>query len=245
MEIHDLVTVSQGSLAIMNPTTAEKLLAAGRAADLCESSRVVDFGCGNGTTLLLWGEAYRITGVGIDEREEACEQATRVLQDAGLSDRIEIRCTDATEYRPDQPFDCAACIGSSHIWGGFAPAVHALQEMVHEDGVIVIGDRSWRSDRTPPEFAREWPEVPTEYEILRTVRESGFDLAAVIRASDEDWDRYESGIWQSLLGWLADHPVHPDRDDVVEYLRRLQDEYTGYGREYMGWALYVLVPAVM
>ncbi len=97
-------------------------------------------------------------------------------------------------------------------------------------------------DRTPPEFAREWPDVLTGYEILGTAREAGFDVAAVVRADGADWDRYESGIWQSVLSWLGNHPDHPDRDFMVDYLRRLQDEYFGYGREYMDWALFVLVP---
>ena len=114
--------------------------------------------------------------------------------------------------------------------------------MVTDEGTIVIGDRCWQSDRTPPEFAREWPEVLTEYEILGTAREAGFDVAAVIRAGVDDWDRYESGIWQSILFWLDDNPGHPDRDVMIDYLHRLQDEYFGYGREHMGWAIFVLVP---
>jgi SAM-dependent methyltransferase len=244
MEIHDLVTISQGPLAIMNPTTPEKVGAAGRAAGLSSGSRVVEFGCGNGTILALWGEAFGISGLGIENRPSACEQAASAFRDAGLADRIAVRCMDAREYLSEVPFDCAACIGSSHIWGGFESALDAIQARVHEDGVIVMGDRYWRTDRTPPDFAREWPEVLTEYEILQTVREAGFDLAAVIRASVEDWDRYESGIWGSIRAWLSDNPDHPERDGLIEYLRRIQEEYFGYGREFMGWAIYVLVPGL-
>jgi len=242
METNELVSISQGALAIMNPTTPEKVLAAGRAAGLREGSRVVEIGCGNGTILALWGREYGISGLGIEAREDACRRSEETFRKAGLGGRLSVRCMDAREYVPDEPFDCAASIGASHIRGGFAPTVDALLGLVHDAGTIVIGDRYWRSDRTPPEFTREWPDVPTEYEILGTVREAGLDVAAVVRSGADDWDRYESGIWQSVLSWLGGHPDHPERDFVIDYLHRIQDEYCGYGREYMGWAMYVLVP---
>lgn len=242
MDITELITISQGMLAIMNPTTPEKVLAAGRAAGLREGARVVETGCGNGTILALWGREYRISGVGIEAREDACRRAEQAFREAGVEDRITVRCMDAREYVPDEPFDCATSIGASHIQGGFEATLDALMGLVTDEGTIIIGDRCWRSDRTPPEFAREWPDVLTGYEILSTVREAGLDVAAVIRSDENDWDRYESGIWQALLSWLGDNPGHPDRDFIIDYLHRLQDEYFGYGREHMGWALYVLVP---
>lgn len=242
MEQNELVSITQGTLAIMNPTTPEKVLAAGRAAGLREGSRVVEIGCGNGTILALWGREYGISGLGIEAREDACRRSEETFQAAGLTDRMAVRCMDAREYVPDEPFDCAAAIGASHIWGGFAATLDALVGMVSDEGTIVIGDRCWRSDSTPPEFARAWPDVLTEYEILGIVRAAGFDIAAVFRSSPEDWDRYESGIWQAILSWLAEHPDHPEREWMIDYLHRIQDEYFGYGREYMGWAMYVLVP---
>lgn len=242
MEINELVSISQGPLAIMNPTSPEKVLAAGRAAGLREGFRVVETGCGNGTILSLWGREYGISGVGIEARVDACGRAEQAFLEVGLGDRVSVRCMDARKYVPDEPFDCAASIGASHIWGGFEATLDALLGMVDDEGVIIIGDRCWRSDRVPPEFAREWPDVLTGYEILDTVREVGLDVATVIHSSEDDWDRYESGIWQALLAWLRDRPDHPERDFVIDYLHRLQDEYFGYGREYMGWAIYVLVP---
>ncbi|MCT8335993.1 methyltransferase domain-containing protein [Methanoculleus sp. Afa-1] len=242
MDKNELVSITQGGLAIMNPTTPAKVLAAGKAAGLREGSRVVEVGCGNGTILDLWGREYGISGLGIEAREDACTRAEEAIRSSGLSERIAVLCMDARDYAPDEPFDCAAAIGASHIHGGFSATLDALLGLVHDEGTIVIGDRCWRSDRVPPEFAREWPDVLTGYEILSLAREAGLDVAAVVRSSADDWDRYESGIWQAVLSWLGDHPDHPDRDFMTDYLHRIQDEYFGYGQEQMGWAMYVLVP---
>jgi len=74
-------------------------------------------------------------------------------------------------------------------------------------------------------------------------REEGFDIEYVIRASHDDWDRYESDNWYGLIRWLEDNPSHPSRHEVIAHLHRTQDEYLRYGREFCGWAMYALAPA--
>jgi hypothetical protein len=64
----------------------------------------------------------------------------------------------------------------------------------------------------------------------------------VLRASPEDWDRYEAGNWLGLLRWIDENPDHPERQQVIDHLHESQDEYFRYGREYFGWAMYLLHP---
>jgi protein-L-isoaspartate O-methyltransferase len=241
MHYLDLLTISQGTLEIMNPTTPARVLSMGEMAGLSADMRVVDFGCGNGTVLALWAEAFGISGAGIEIREEACRQAEQKLARANAHRRVEIRCTDAALVAPpDEPFDCAVALGASDIWGGTGPALDALVSMVHEGGAIILGDRYWRVERVPPEFAREWGEIPTEYELLGQIRERGLDLAGVVRSSVEDWDAYESGIWRSCLAWIEGHPDHPHHEEILDYFHRVQEEYLAFGREYLGWAMYLV-----
>ena len=82
----------------------------------------------------------------------------------------------------------------------------------------------------------------TEYELLQITREEGFDLEYVVRASHDDWDRYETGNWYGLIRWIEENPDHPERQDVIDHLHKAQDEYLRYGREYLGWAMYILNP---
>ncbi len=244
MEFSDLVTITQGLLPIMNPVSPEKVIAVGKAAGLCPSDPVIECGCGNGTLLALWCGEFGISGTGIEIRSEACEQARKTIRERGFENRISIQCGDAATFVPESPADCAVCLGASFIWGGFAQALQALQRMVHEKGKVVIGDRYWRNDRIPPEFSREWPDVCTEYEQLRYAREAGFDCTYLVRASEDDWDRYETGIWQACVQWIEKNPGHHDRKEVLDYLHHIQDEYAGYGREHIGWAMYLLTPAI-
>jgi hypothetical protein len=132
MEFSDLVTITQGSLPIMNPVSPEKIIAIGKAAGLSSGDSVIECGCGNGTLLSLWGEEFGISGTGIEIRSEACEQAGKIIKDRGLLDRIAVRCGDAATFVPESAADCAVSLGASFIWGGFAEALEALRGMVHE-----------------------------------------------------------------------------------------------------------------
>jgi len=77
---------------------------------------------------------------------------------------------------------------------------------------------------------------------LQIAREEGFDFEYVVRASHDDWDHYEADNWRGLVRWIEDNPNHPEKSEVIEHLRKSQNEYTRYGREYFGWAIYVLNP---
>jgi len=245
MDFINIVDISQGSLDIMNPTTPDKVISAGRKAGMKTGDRVIEFGCGNGTILTLWADESGVSGTGIEIRESACRSAENAAKKSGPDTKITIINADASTVTPgDTPYDFAACIGSSQIWGGVKEAIDAMSDFLTDEGGIIIGERYWETDRVSPEFAREWPEILTEYEILGIIRDAGFELGSVVRADADDWDRYESAIWEACSGWLRDNADHPEADEIRDYLYTIQDEYLAFGREYMGWAMYILTPGI-
>jgi len=244
MDFLDLVTISQGSLSIMNPVTPEKIRAAGEAAGLKPGMRVLEVGAGNGTVLATLAETFGITGTGVELRPEACARAEAMLAERGLAGRVRIVCTDASTYTPDEPYDLVVCLGAAFIYGGLADALPALTAFITPDGAVILGERYWKTEQVPPEFARDWKDILTEYELVRIAGELGLDLSYLIRADDADWQRYETGIWRSCRAWLKANPDDPAYGEVAEYFHQVQDEYVGYGREYVGWGMYLFEPAV-
>ncbi len=244
MNFLDLKDISERDMELLNPTSSEKIIAVGRVLGLREGARVIDFGCGVGGVLALWAQHFGVAGTGIDLRPLACERARQRLAERGLAGRIQIVCGDAAAY-PFEPgaFDVAACIGATFIWeGGFHAALGRMKEAIRPGGRLAVGEAYWRRSHVPPDYSRGETSVHTESELLTMARENGFDLEYVVRASQDDWDHYESENWRGLLRWLDENPAHLERDEVIRHLHHSQNEYTRFAREYFGWAIYILKP---
>ncbi len=243
MKFLELKNISEQFMELVNPTSPEKIIKAGQVAGLKPGNKLIDFGCGFAEPLMLWAESFGICGVGIDVRPYACQRAENKIAERGLSDRLEIVCGDAAKYvYPPHSFDVAACIGASFIWGGYRQAVHAMKEAVLPTGRLVIGEPYWLTDDVPGEFSSQEKEVKTEVELLQVTRQEGFDLEYVLHSSQDEWDRYEADNWHALVRWIEGNPEHPERQQVIDHLHESQDEYTRYGRMYLGWAIYNLKP---
>jgi len=245
MDRFDLYNISETYMELLNPTSPEKIIRVGKFLRLHEGSRVIDFGTGFAEPLVLWAQEFGISGIGIDIRPRACERARKKIAARGLADRIEIVCGRGADYVfEERIFDAATCIGATFVFGGYRQTIQTMKRALKKGGRLGIGEAYWLSDRVPPAYAQRETSVLPESELLRMTREEGSDLEYVVRASHDDWDRYEADNWYGLIRWLEDNPGHPERGQVVERLRSSQDEYLQFAREYFGWALYVLAPAV-
>ncbi len=172
-----------------------------------------------------------------------CERARDKISAHNLEQRIEIFEGKGAEYQyPPHSYHLAACIGASFVWGGYRQALQALKGAILPEGRIVIGEPYWLKDNIPPEFAQSYLMIHSEVKLLEITRQCGLDVAYVLRASPQDWDRYEAGNWLGLLRWIDENPQHAERQQVIDHLHESQEEYFRYGREYFGWAMYLLHP---
>jgi SAM-dependent methyltransferase len=244
MDFFELKNISERYLELLNPTTPDKLIHAGRIAGLAKGSSLIDYGCGYGAELLLWARAFGISGLGIDIRPAACDRARAAIKAQGFEGQLEVVCGNAGEYRVEpQSYDIAACIGATFCWkGGFKEAVHAMKAAVKPGGRLVVGEVSWTGSQVPTEYAQRESFIKTEYELLQMAREEGLEIIYVLHSSHDDWDHYQAENWRGLSDWLDENPTHPQRADVLQHLHESQEEYLRYEREYLGWALYVLKP---
>jgi ubiquinone/menaquinone biosynthesis C-methylase UbiE len=237
----ELKDIAERNIELINPTSPEKLLKIGRLAGMSSGKRLIDFGCGYAEPLTLWGKHFDISGVGIDVRPKAIERARAKIADLGLSDRLEVIEGKGADH-PFAPgsFDIAACIGASFVWGGVKDALPELKRAIHSDGKIILGEPYWLKDAIPPDFAQQQNEIQSEIALLRLFRQAGLEVEYVLHSNHDEWDEYEAGNLYGLSRWIEENPDHPDLPQVVQYLHESQEEYFQYGREYFGWALYLL-----
>ena len=243
MDFLALKNISERHMEMVNPISHEKVLKAGQILGLTAGDRLIDFGCGYGELLRLWAVQFGIDGIGVELRQHACQRAQKKMADQDLQSRIEIVHSNAAEFDFEKGgYDVAACIGATFIWGGYRETIQAMKNAIRPKGKLVIGEATWKRSQIPPELALS-EKFLTEDQLLQITWQEGFDILYLLRASQDDWDRYESENWRGLLDWLDENPQHPERQEVIEHLHQSQEEYFQYGREYLGWAIYLLVPA--
>ena len=68
-------------------------------------------------------------------------------------------------------------------------------------------------------------------------------LLALVSNGDE-WDRYETLQWRAAARYVAANPDDPDVAYLVERMDRSRHEYLHWGRETLGWALYLFARPV-
>lgn len=246
MDRFEIYNLAERYMELINPISEEQLIRMGEIMELTSGSHVIDFGAGFAGMLRLWARDFGISGLGVEFRKDACLRARENLLKHGYQDQIHIVEGDASTYNFERSaFDVACCIGASFIWKGFRNTLKAMKEAIPKDGHILIAEPYWVHDSVPEEFKeREKDAVHTEFELLTIAREEGFDLKFISRATPEGWDHYESGNWRGLIQWLSENEDHPERDEVVNYLRKIQDDYLDYARKYVGLVILVLVPSM-
>lgn len=92
--IRDGRWVADGSALIGRDDVAPHAMA---VLERLEFRRVVDLGCGNARFLIAAAQRFGVDGFGIDLAPEACADAERAIADAGLADRLSVRCGDAAD----------------------------------------------------------------------------------------------------------------------------------------------------
>jgi SAM-dependent methyltransferase len=209
-------------------------------------ARVLDLACGKAYLLERIARRWGCRGVGVDLCPPFVEAARGRLAAAGLADAVEIVEGDASRHpapgdsRPG--FDMVSCLGASWIFGGHEGTLRALAERATPEGLVVTGEPYWRRDPTPA-YAEASGLVAEAFGTHRANVETGLRLGLVLLhtfvSSAHDFDRYEGLQWNAIERFARENPGDPDTPALVERLRRGRDAYLRWGREELGWALYV------
>ena len=71
----------------------------------------------------------------------------------------------------------------------------------------------------------------------------GLGFLHAIVSSDDEWDRYEGYQCRAAERYARAHPEDPDVADLLKLSHHYRDTYLRWGRETLGWAIYVFIKA--
>ncbi|HEX5589751.1 MAG TPA: methyltransferase domain-containing protein [Candidatus Limnocylindrales bacterium] len=234
---------------VCNPTSLAKLDELIGLLDLPPEPRVLDLACGKGEWLLRLAERYGgpggagFHGVGVDispfHVSELREVAGRRVPAADL----EILEMGGADYRAAPgSFDLASCLGASWIFEGHRGTLEALRDAVRPGGQVLVGEPFWRTEPDPAYLASaklRAEDFGTHAGNVATGVEVGLVPLIAFVSNDDEWDRYETLQWRAAARYAAAHPDDPDVPTLVARVDQGRTEYLTWGRQTLGWALYL------
>ena len=232
--------VAERDHELQNPISADKLRLLGERLRLAPETRVLDIASGRGGPAVLLAQEFGCSIEGIEVAPEFQAVAVERAQAAGLDGRVSFRLADASqEELPAAAYDVAMCLGASFVWGSLAGTLDALEPTVRPGGYVVVGEPFWHKLPLPDDYEdRDGPYTTLEGTV--DVLETGeLRVVSVIASSEDDFDRYETLHWRAVEEWLAESPGDPDAADIRVRHESYKRTYVRYGRDYLGWALFV------
>lgn len=229
---------------ICNPTSLAKMARLVQLLRLSPGAKVLELACGKGELLAQLVEAYGVSAVGVDLSSYCIRDAKARLAERAPEANVTLLEMDGADYEPDEPqsFDLTVCLGASWIFDGHRGTLAALQEMTRPGGQIVVGEPYWRKE---PEAAylemagMEQKTFGTHYENVVTGQDLGLNLLYTLVSNADEWDRYEGLQWYASERYARNNPDDADVPELLSRQRKQQEEYLRYGRETLGWAIYL------
>lgn len=229
---------------VMNPMSLAKTQELIELLRLLDGDRVLDVACGKAEFLCLTAERYNVVGTGIDLSPFTIKEARKNVEARGLAERIDLLHMDGAKYEPDavESLDLASCIGASWVYQDHKGTLKALIRMTRPGGLVLVGEPFWKVDPDPEylKLTGQHPELCGSH--ARNVQigvDLGLSFLYTMVSSEDDWDRYEGLQWQAAERHAAAHPGDSDVDALLETSHKSRDAYLRWGRDCLGWALYL------
>ena len=236
--------IGESSHRILNPITVDKLMLVGDIISPTPETRILDLCCGKGELLAQFCATYGCSGHGVDIGSAFLAAAHDRAGELGVADRVTFTQQDAAEFGTDERFDVVCCIGASWFGGGLEPSLKAMRQFASDDPILLLGEPFWQS-HTPDDVMTD------QYGVFRNlagtferIESGGLEVVEMVLADGDSWDRYAAAQWKNQYDWIRANPDDPDVDEVRERLRDSRREYVTWMRDYFGWGIFVLRPAL-
>jgi hypothetical protein len=114
--------------------------------------------------------------------------------------------------------------------------------MTKEGGVIAIGEPFWLKDPSEEYLkaeAMKKEDFRTHSDNVKVGEEEGLSCLYTLVSNHDDWDHYETLQWWAVDDYIRANPDDPDNYDLLARIRMGKERYLRWGRDTLGWAIYV------
>jgi SAM-dependent methyltransferase len=207
------------------------------------ASRVLDLGCGRAELALRIIERFGSTVIAVDRSALMLDAARERAQWTGALNKLHLDDSDIRSFKADpETFHLCVMLGAGGIGGGMPGICHQLKVWTRGGGYILVGEGYWQ--RQPhPDYVAFLGGSDTQYLDHRGNVQAGIDAGLIpmhaATASPDEWDEYEWKYSRSIERYAGEQPEDPEVPAMLERIRRWRDAYLRWGRDTLGFALYL------
>ena len=174
-----------------------------------DKPRILDIGCGSGTSTLELAKRTDGEIIALDIDRNALEKLHKKIEKAGLSDRVKtLNCSLIDMEFPDESFDIVWSEGSIFILG-LKKGLKEWRHLIRPGGFMVIHD-----------------EMGDVEEKLVDISKSGYDLMGYfVLGTDIWWNEYFSPLEQLVN---ETREKYGDNSEILEVLNQAQIELDSF-----------------
>jgi SAM-dependent methyltransferase len=243
MNQHKFSAIAHRDHDYCNPIAAAKVERVLDLLPLSATAQVLDLGCGRGELALRLIERFGCAVTGVDRSVAMLDAARERAELRGVRARLRLVESDIANFAPEpETFDLTAMLGGGGIAGGFAGICAALARWTRRGGHVLVGDGYWAK---PPatEYLAHLDANEDEFRDHRGNVQAGIDaglipLHAGVTSADE-WDEYEWKYARSIERYAIEQSDDPDVPAMLERIRRWREGYLRWGRDTLGFGLYL------
>lgn len=211
-------------------------------AELSDTPRIVDFGCGGGAASIALAGAIPCHMTAVDIHEPFLAEVEAAATCKGLEHRIATLAADMA----DPPFDDHSL---DLVWSegaiyniGFEAGLKRWRRLLRSGGFVAVTEITWLSDNPPQEVADFWkseyPDITTIDGNLKRLQSAGYERVGHFVLPRVDWENYYGPLEQHLAAFRVQHADNAEGQMLLEMTGHEIDMWNRYGTSY-GYVFYL------
>jgi ubiquinone/menaquinone biosynthesis C-methylase UbiE len=239
MDKNKFAAIAHTELKYVSPLRSVMVEEVTELLHLEPGKRIIDVGCAKAEILIRMADMCQLVAVGVDTTPQFLKTAQEEIASRVPAADITLFETPIKEYKVEpESFDGAMCVNSSNLYDDdFETAMAEITKLAVPGGMVLMGDYYWR---TEPDKRIQSVKTQLDYQsaIQAGIKQGLIPLYTTV-CTQIDLDRYTWLQSYSVEQYAFDNPDDSDVPALLERNRQLRDEYINYGRDALGFGLFL------
>lgn len=208
-----------------------------------EKLKIADIGCGTGSASILLAKQLNAQVTAVDFLPEFIEVLKDKAEKEGLSEKIAtIVCSMEDLPFSREEYDLIWSEGAIYNMG-FEKGVNEWKQFLKPDGLLVVSEITWLTEKRPSEIQKHWdseyPEIDTASAKIRVLENAGYSPVSYFYLPEHCWlDNYYRPMQARFPDLLERHGNSQSAQSVVEAEKKEINLYERY-KKYFSYGVYI------